>query len=43
MRKSLVFLLLLLIIGFGLIGLLQNPSDHDVKIEHHDIIMDQQI
>lgn len=42
MRKSLVFLLLLLIIGFGLIGLLQNPSDHDVKIEH-DIIMEQQL
>ncbi|WP_440897839.1 hypothetical protein ACS127_07700 [Amphibacillus sp. Q70] len=33
MRKGLIVLFLLLIIAFGLIGVLQDDADMDVKIE----------
>lgn len=40
MRRSLIVLFLLLIITFGLIGILQNDTDIDVKIEEQALNYD---
>lgn len=43
MRKGLILLFLLLIISIGVLGVLQSPPDHDVKIEQQSITINQQL